>query len=164
MRHLNVYTVSFFGHRHIENPLSIEKKLESIISSLLLQKAYVEFLVGRDGDFDLLVSSIIHRCQRKIRADNSAHVWVLPYETSEFKKYADDYRHYYNEIEICEAASKSHFKTAFAIRNQRMIDRSDLAVFYVTHNSGGAHQTMCYAQKKCVPIINLLDTKEQEEP
>lgn len=158
---MNIYTVSFFGHRHIENPLSIEMKLESIISSLLLQKAYVEFLVGRDGDFDLLVSSVIHRCQRKIRADNSAHVWVLPYVTSEYVNNKTNFRDYYDEIEICETATNCHYKAAFQVRNRNMVDRSNLVVFYVDHKSGGAYETMRYANIQGVYYININENMEE---
>ena len=54
---MEVYTVSFFGHRQIDNPVFIDSELEKLIVRLLLEKEYVQFLVGRDGDFDLLVSS-----------------------------------------------------------------------------------------------------------
>ena len=58
---MNTYTVSFFGHRYIDNPFSIENALDELIGSLLRSKEYVEFLVGRNGDFDQLVSSAICR-------------------------------------------------------------------------------------------------------
>ena len=79
---MQTFTVSFFGHRVIEEPLRVEQQLTAIIRQLLLEKEYVEFLVGRDGEFDLLVSSCIRRCQRECRSDNSAHTWVLPYLTA----------------------------------------------------------------------------------
>ena len=81
---MNAYTVSFFGHRCIENALEIERKLEHLIITLLRNKEYVEFLVGRDGEYDQLVSSTIRRCKREYRSDNSANIWVLPYSTEEF--------------------------------------------------------------------------------
>lgn len=56
---MNIFSVSFFGHRQIDNPLQIESQLEEIISSLLKREEYIEFLVGRDGEFDQLVSSTI---------------------------------------------------------------------------------------------------------
>ena len=59
---MNIFTVSFFGHRQISNPLPIESELEKIISSLLRQTEYIDFLVGREGEFDQLVSSTVHRC------------------------------------------------------------------------------------------------------
>lgn len=53
---MNIFTVSFFGHRQIDNPLQVESQLEEIICSLLKREEYIEFLVGRDGEFDQIVS------------------------------------------------------------------------------------------------------------
>ena len=82
---ITTYTVSFFGHRVIEDPLRIEQRLEMLIRKLLKEKEYVEFLVGRDGEFDQIVSSTIRRCKREYRNDNSAFVWVLPYLTADLR-------------------------------------------------------------------------------
>lgn len=49
---LDTFTVSFFGHRYIDNYFTVEKKLEELIRGLLESKNYVEFLVDRDGEFD----------------------------------------------------------------------------------------------------------------
>ena len=43
---MNLFAVSFFGHRQVDDPFLIERQLESIIRELLLTKEYVEFLVG----------------------------------------------------------------------------------------------------------------------
>lgn len=48
-----------------------------------------------------------------------------------------------------------HYKAAFQIRNRSMVDRSGLVVFYVNRKSGGAYQTMAYAERTGVPLINL---------
>lgn len=79
------YTVSFFGHRIISDFHQAEKKVEILVCNLLQQKKYVEFLVGGDGDFDQIVSSAVKRLQHRIRNDNSALVWVLPYPTTELR-------------------------------------------------------------------------------
>ena len=157
---INQYTLSFFGHRVIENPLLIEQRLERLIRRLLEEKEYVEFLVGRDGEFDQIVSSTIRRCKRAIRDDNSAHVWVLPYLTADFRDNEDAYREYYDEIEICSTSAGGHFKGAHQIRNRAMVDRSRLAVFCIQRDSGGAWQTMKYARKQHIPYINLNDSME----
>ena len=149
------YTVSFFGHRMIPDFNQAEKKVEALVCNLLQQKEYVEFLVGRDGDFDQIVSSTVKRLQRRMRDDNSALVWVLPYPTAELRNNEKNFSAYYDAIEICSAAENSHPKRAYQIRNRQMVDRSDLVVFYVDHRSGGAYQTMRYAEKCGKPIINL---------
>lgn len=157
---MDTYTVSFFGHRVIEDPLLIEQRLEMLTRKLLKEKEYVEFLVGRDGDFDQLVSSAIHRAKRTVRSDNCSHVWVLPYATAEYLNHAEDYNEYYDEVEICEAAAGIHYKAAFQARNRSMVDRSMLVVFCIQHESGGAWQTMKYAKKLGITYINLNDLQE----
>lgn len=158
---MNTYTVSFFGHRVIENALEIENRLEQLIRTLLWEHDYVEFLVGRDGEFDQLVSSAIRRCKREYRSDNSAHIWVLPYLTAEFRDNEESFRDYYDEIVVCEAAAGSHYKNAHQTRNRAMVDRSDLVVFCIQHESGGAWQTLKYAKKQGIPCININEQKEE---
>ena len=70
----------FYGvlrHRIIDCPFLIEQQLEKLIRELLTEKEYVEFLVGRDGEFDQPFLAV-RRCKRAIRDDNSALVWVMP--------------------------------------------------------------------------------------
>ena len=152
---METFTVSFFGHRQIENVFAVERKLEKIICDLLNRKEYVEFLVGRDGEFDLLAASIIKRCKQSVRDDNSALVWVLPYSTAEFRNNEEAYLDYYDEIEIYDEAC--HYKKAHQMRNRAMVDRSDLVVFCVEHKSGGAYQTMKYANRQGTNYINILE-------
>ena len=159
---LRLYTVSFFGHRIIEDFNRAEKKAKVIIRELILQKEYVEFLVGRGGDFDQIVSSAVKRLQRRIRADNSSLVWVLPYSTAQLRNNEESFQAYYDEIEICDAAQNSHPKRAYQIRDRKMVDRSDLVVFYVEHNSGGAYQTLRYAQERGKQIVNLAEQPSEE--
>ena len=154
---MNLYAVSFFGHRQIDNVFVIEQRLEMMIRKLLVSKEYVEFLVGRDGEFDQLVASTVRRCKRAIRDDNSALILVLPYATAEYRNNEQSFHEYYDEIEICAEAAEKHFKSAHQTRNRSMVDRSDLVVFCVEHNSGGAYQTMQYAKKANANIINLPD-------
>lgn len=49
----------------------------------------------------------------------------------------------------------SEVTTMKQITNRSMVDRSDLVVCYVEHESGGAYQTMAYAGKSGKTVINL---------
>jgi len=44
-----------------------------------------------------------------------------------------------------------------------MIDRSHLVIFCVEHKSGGAYQSLLYAQKNNVLYINLSEERNSEE-
>lgn len=139
---VNIFTVSFFGHRIIPEFREAEDRVEALVHALLLEKEYVEFLVGRDGDFDQIVSSTVKRQQRLVRDDNSSLIWILPYPTAELRNNMENFEAYYDEIEICGNAASSHPKGAFQIRNRQMVKRSNLVVFYVDHTGGGAYQTI----------------------
>ena len=152
---MNIFTVSFFGHRIIPEFREAEDRVEALVHALLLEKEYVEFLVGRDGDFDQIVSSAVKRQKRIVRDDNSSLIWILPYPTAELHNNTENFETYYDEIETCGSAASSHPKGAFQIRNRQMVKRSNLVVFYVDHTGGGAYQTMRYAQKEKKNILNL---------
>ena len=80
--------------------------MEALVHALLLEKEYVEFLVGRDGDFDQIVSSAVKRQQRLVRDDNSSLIWILPYPTAELRNNMENFETYYDEIEICGFRSR----------------------------------------------------------
>ena len=158
---MDTYTVAFFGHRYLDNPFQIEERLDIIIERLIRENEYVEFLVGRNGDFDQFVSSAVRRAKKKYRDDNNFLVLVLPYPTAEYQNNVEYFEEYYDEIEICQASAKAHFKGAIQIRNREMVDRADLIVCCIDHESGGAYQTVKYAKKQNKEIINLA-TEEFE--
>ena len=105
---LEIYTVAFFGHRYIDNPFKVEELLEDQIRTLIHEKEYVDFLVGRNGEFDQCVSSTVLRVRKNIRDDNSSLVLMLPYPTAEYINNQNYFEDYYSDIEISYTASKAH--------------------------------------------------------
>ena len=153
----SVYTVCFFGHRQLDDFSLVEQKVEMLIVRLLNEHEYVEFLVGREGEFDQLVTSAILRCRRRLDTANCSVTWVMPYLKADYVKNSDSYDTYYDSVEVCAQSANAHPKAAIQIRNRVLVDRSDLCVFYVTHKSGGAYQTLRYAKKTNANIVNLFE-------
>jgi len=158
---LNIYTVAFFGHRYIDNPFLIEERLEEQIYKLLSEHEYVDFLVGRNGDFDQYVSSTVLRVRKRYRDDNSSLILMLPYPTAEYLNNEESFHNYYTEVEISYAASKAHPKSAIQIRNREMVDRADLIICAIEKETGGAWQTVQYAMKQEKSVINLFDEPDE---
>ena len=152
---MDIYTVAFFGHRYIDNPFKIEERLEEEIYRLLGEKEYVDFLVGRDGEFDQFASSAVLRVRKQYRDDNSSLILVLPYARAEYLNNEESYHDYYSDVEISYAASKAHPKAAIQIRNREMVDRADLILCCIERENGGARQTVQYAIKQEKTVINL---------
>ena len=118
---MDIYTVSLFGHREINSPHLIAEHLERVIQPIILSKAYVDFIIGREGEFDLLAASVIRRLRRKLDCGNVTLTLVLPYIKAEYRDNEQEYLNYYDEVVICEESSKAHFKAAIQIRNQKMV-------------------------------------------
>ena len=156
---LQIYTVSFFGHREIDRFSEVETKVSSLVRSLIQEKPYVDFLVGRNGEFDQLVTSEIRRAKQDLHFGNSSLIWVMPYNMAEYRENRESFDQYYDSVEICPESCDTHPKTAYQIRNRSMVERSDLVVFFVTHESGGAYQTMQYAKRIGKDIINITDSQ-----
>ena len=152
---MEIFTVSFFGHREIDNAVQVERNLEEKITELIRIKQYVEFLVGREGEFDILAASVVKRVKKQMDYGNCSLIWVLPYIKAEFRDNEKNYLEYYDDVEVCEQSAKAYFKSAMQIRNRAMVDRSDLVICCIQHKSGGAYKTVKYAEEQGVGIFFL---------
>lgn len=155
---MDIYTVSLFGHRQLSNPIDTINIITEEAKLLIRSKEYVEFLVGRNGEFEICAASAIKRAQKALDYGNSALVLVLPYMSKEYRQNTASFEGYYDEIEICQEAADSHFKAGFQVRNRLMVDRSDLIICCIEHKFGGAYQTVKYAQAKKKTIKNIAIT------
>ena len=154
---MDVYRVSFFGHRTLYHSVAIEKEIERIVRELISTKSFVEFYVGRNGDYDICVASVIKRVQNAVGHHNSALILVLPYKLKD----VEDYQKYYDDV-ILPLEDSTHFKAAITKRNRWMVDNSDLVLAYVERETGGAYQALRYAEKSGVHIINLGKRRDSD--
>ena len=156
---LDVYTVSFFGHRQIIYSSEAQLKVYKLVKRLITEKEFVTFLLGRDGEFDQIAVSTIRRAKQEVRNDNSEIVWVLAYQKAEYINNIEFFNEYYDRVEICDKSARRHPKATIQVRNQNMVDRSDLVACYVERYTGGAFQTKAYAERIGKCVINLADTE-----
>ena len=153
---MEIYRISFIGHRTIDGQYDLEDRIEKIVRDKLCRKEYVEFYVGRNGDFDISAASSIKRAQKKVEDQNSSLILVQPYRMKD----DDLYEKYYDEL-CYPISSRTHPKAAITMRNKWMIEHSDLLIAYVENErKGGALTTLKYAVKCNVEIINLASHKE----
>ncbi|MDE6088207.1 MAG: hypothetical protein K2G25_07465 [Oscillospiraceae bacterium] len=157
---MNIYTVSLFGHRNMMNPLLVEEQLENEVYRLLKSQKYVNFLIDRTGEFDFMAALAIHRVMKTYSRRNSSLILVLPYQNKSYASNKEILLKLYDEIEVCRESSNAYYKLAFQLRNQNMIDRSELVLCCIEHHSGGAYQTVRYAEKQGKPIINLAENRK----
>ena len=70
---MRIYSVAFFGHRYVDNIIKVENLLEEQIRKLIDENEYVEFLVGRNGNFDQCVLSSVLRVRKNHRDDKACY-------------------------------------------------------------------------------------------
>ena len=157
---LDIYTVAFFGHREIEHFKETQQALEKLIESMMREHEYVEFLVGRNGEFDQLTASTVRTVRNRLDCSNCSLILVLPYMTAEFRDNEASFLEYYDEVEVSSAAEGVHFKSAMQTRNRELVDRAEILVAYCVKTAGGSAYTVKYARKKGRQVI-LLGQQEQ---
>ena len=154
---MDIFRVGFIGHKEIEHFRQIEEQLREVIGKLLDEKEFVEFYVGRNGDFDIMVASVIKGIQRDIGTYNNCLILVLPYPVADFDSYED----YYDEVLIPHELNNVHYKAAIEKRNEWIIDNSDLLIMHVVREEGNSAKCMKKAEKIGRKIINLTFSDER---
>ena len=145
-----IYRVSMIGHRVVED-YGIEEKLYELFWELLRTKEYVEFYLGRNGDFDILAASMIKRLQKNYRDDNSVMILVLPYLVKDYEYYED----YYDEIIIPDELHGVHPKAAITERNRWIVANSDMLIAYIRNKSGGTATCVRMAERLRRTVIKI---------
>ena len=149
------YRVSFIGHRQVERFWNIEKQVDKIVRELIRTKEFVEFYVGRNGEFDIMVASVIKRAQRDLGKANNALILVIPYQIANM----EDMEKFYDEVWYPDELYGVHYKSAITKRNEWFVDHSDLLVAYVIRESGGAYECMKKAQQKGILVAQIKTGK-----
>ena len=147
------YTVAFFGHRRLEQSMQVEQRLEVLVLDLLRQHDEVAFLVGRNGDFDILAASVVRRMRAACGDRRSTLTLVLPYMTAEYRDNEEAFNRYYDAVEIFPAPPGMPHRACIPLRNRAMIDQSDAIIRYAEH-PGGALEAVEYARAQGRSILS----------
>ena len=136
--------ISFFGHADFSCSLELKNRLITLLTNIANNcDSKLEFFFGEYGAFD----SFAYDCCKKINFSNAKFTYVLPYLTTKPIKQ-------YNEI-VYPPLENVPKRLAIIKRNEWIVNNSDLIIFYVNRNFGGAYRTFEYAKRKNKAIYNL---------
>lgn len=141
-------TCCFFGHK--DTPLNICEKLEAAIEELITEDGANRFLLGNQGNFDMITFNILRKM--KLKHPDISYCVVLAYMPT---GKAAGSLYDYGETLLPEGIESVHPRFAISWRNKWMINESDTVVAYVTRTWGGAAKYVEIAAKKRKNIINL---------
>ncbi|MEE1043106.1 MAG: hypothetical protein UH854_03985 [Clostridia bacterium] len=138
-------TVTFCGHRKVDNIKTISNLLYMHIENLIISGACY-FLIGGYGEFDELAAKTIRILKAKYPYIESTN--IIPYKSK--KSNASLYDH----IEY-PPLGNVHQRYAIIKSNHYMVDKSDMVIAYIRRDTGGAFKTFSYAKRKHKKIILL---------
>lgn len=158
-------TISFFGHRYLNNVLEIKERLTKQLQfwySLGARK----FKIGMHGQFDKLA---LEECLafKKTNGDVDIYLTVTSFSSLQKEKESNSLLDYYHQMGIKTVIyeiENIYFKQQIIYSNCRMIDESDVIICYVNllDNKSGAKRAVDYASKQNKTVINLY--KDTDNP
>lgn len=139
---------SFCGHGTV--PESIRPSLSAAVTEMITVNGVTQFYLGNHGQFDSMVLSELN--QAKIKYPHIRFSVVLAYMPGKREEFAS-----VSEMDTVYPEGLETVPRRFAIsyRNRWMVDHSDYMVAYVNHDFGGAVQTLHYAEKRKLKIVNI---------
>ncbi len=120
-------TVCFIGHRKIAVTAALTATLTTLVQELVAA-GVVNFIFGSHSQFDDLCYEIVSKQRRQ-----SPQIQRVHYCTA-YENYTKAGSNTLYEQEIDCAAALTAGKNAYVVRNQVMIDHSDICVFYYDQN------------------------------
>ena len=144
----NKKTCCFFGHREVTH--NIKPKLTEIIEKLITEYGVTDFYVGRQGQFDSMVYSVLK--ELKANYPHIRYTVILAYMPDEHIKEL-----YGEDTLFPDGLETVPKRFAISKRNDWMIQQSDYAVCYVHKITGGAAKFREKAEEKGLQIIDVLN-------
>lgn len=156
------HTACFTGHRDIPDELvpKVMKGLASVIARAI-DKGYDRFICGGALGFDTLAAISVLE-YRKMHPDIQL-LLAIPCSTQSNAWSAKDkeiYHHIVSEADEVRILADQYTRGCMQTRNMFMVDRSSLCIAWLTSmNGGGTMNTVKYALKQSVQIINVAMEK-----
>ena len=147
-------TICVSGHRFLGNDLN-KKKVEGFLVKLI-EKGFNTFLIGMALGFDTLCFQILERLREKNDIKIIACV-PCPEQPSKFnQRQKEEYFRLLSIADEKKVLSEEYTPYCMQKRNQFMVDNSFAVLCYLNRNSGGTFNTVSYAKKKNVFVINVI--------
>ena len=156
-------TCCFTGHRSLGSDFTKEK-LKSAIENLI-DKGVKVFIAGGALGFDTEAALEVLR-QRKAGKDVQLHIYAPCSDQSSRFTFMQKlmYKKILKNADYVDMPDKTYFTGCMKIRNYKMVDNSSYVIAYYTGEfKSGTGQTVRYAQRCGLEIINLCTNMQKED-
>lgn len=152
--------VCFTGHREVNVTQELKIKMFDEMEQLVKNGA-TDFYAGGAIGFDMLAEKAVVALRKKYPQVKLHLVLPCPEEQQTLKwseAEKEEYKKYLSLADTIEVCSSFYHRDCMRIRNQRLVELSDICICYYNenHSASGTGQTVRLAQKKGIPIINVF--------
>ncbi|HHW46206.1 MAG TPA: DUF1273 domain-containing protein [Clostridiales bacterium] len=143
--------------------IRFENQLLSAIFSMPQKDCYT-FYSGAAMGFDLIAAELVLLLKKSLKGKgkNIQLICVVPFE-DQAKKWPLEWQKRYNKVlneaDSVVVISKEYHSGCYHRRNKYMVDHSNYIITYYDGKSGGTRNTLKYAQKSGLTIINIFEQK-----
>ncbi len=156
---LRLHRCCFTGHRPDRMDFG-EKEIKPLLKKAIDEAiicGYVTFITGMAMGTDIWAAEIVYDRKKKNR--NLHLVCALPYPGFESRRSLSE-KMRFNKIlknaDIIKQINDHYFHGCYQVRNQWMVDHSNLVIAVFTGMKGGTRNTIDYSKRKGVSINNVL--------
>lgn len=144
--------------------IQFENRLLSAIFSMP-QKGCYTFYSGAAMGFDLIAAELVLLLKKSLKNKTVKLICVVPFENQARNwpyEWKQRYKKVLNQADNVVLISKNYFLGCYQSRNRYMVDHSNYIITYFDGKNGGTKNTLEYARKNQLEIINLLDITPPE--
>jgi len=159
VNHLKKNTCCFTGHRilPLQQANQIVKRLNTEIDNLICQ-GVTDFISGGALGFDQVAAYMVIR--KRQQGENVRLIFALPCREQDKDWTADQQKHYrslLSEADEVRYISEEYNDSCMKERNHHMVDNARHCICALLHSRSGTAQTIRYAQKSGLHIINVAE-------
>ena len=158
---LRKHRCCFTGHRpdkmmYGENDIKplLEKAIDDAIA-----KGYVTFITGMAMGVDIWAAEIV--LDRKKTNKDIHLICALPHPNFESRRSFGE-KQRFNKIikssDLVKEISRHYFTGCYQVRNEWMVDRSNLVIAVFNGQKSGTKNTVDYAKRKGIRVVNVLSS------
>lgn len=156
---LRKHRCCFTGHRPNKMDMT-EKEIKPLLEKAIddaVAEGYVTFITGMAQGTDIWAAEIV--LDRKLTNKDIHLICALPHPGFECRRSSTEKERFNNIIanaDLVKMINEHYFKSCYQIRNEWMVDRSNLVIAVFNGSKSGTKNTIDYAKRKGVRVENVL--------
>ena len=159
---LRMHRCCFTGHRPDKMTLG-EKEIKPMLEKAIdeaIEDGYVTFITGMAMGVDIWAAEIV--LERKKKNDNMPLICALPHPGFETRRSLSE-KMKFNKIikkaDMVKEINDHYFRACYQVRNEWMVDRSNLVIAVFNGQKSGTKNTVDYAIRKGVRVKNIIENE-----